>query len=94
MVLWHLYTTCTCNYGTMTVIYYMYMFEVHVHVLYIILIDFVTIHYYDTSIVFIKLWFIMTCTLYTCTSQYRSRSNETSTCKYYIAEKTNQHWGK
>ena len=31
----------------------------------------------------------MTCTLYT--SQYRSRSNETSTCKYYLAEKTNQH---
>ena len=27
----------------------------------------------------------MTCTLYT--SHYRSRSNETSTCKYYLAGK-------
>ena len=27
----------------------------------------------------------MTCTLYT--SQHRSRSNETSTCKYYLAGK-------
>ena len=34
---------------------------------------------------------IMTRALYT--SQYRSRSNETSTCKYYPTEKTNQHSG-
>ena len=32
----------------------------------------------------------MTYTLYT--SQYRSRSNETSTCKYYITGETNHHW--
>ena len=31
----------------------------------------------------------MTCTLYT--SQYRPQSNETSTCKYYLAGKTNQN---
>ena len=38
------------------------------------------------------LCFIMTCTLYT--SQYRSGSNETSACKYYLAGKTNHHWEK
>ena len=31
----------------------------------------------------------MKCILYT-----MGRSNETSTCKYYLAGKTNQHWEK
>ena len=39
--------------------------------------------------VFVTICFIMTCTLYT--SQYRSRSNETSTCKYYLEGKSNQY---
>ena len=45
----------------------------------------------------VLLWllcFIMTCTVYSILDQYRSISNEIGTCKYYLAEKTNQHGGK
>ena len=46
------------------------------------------IHYINA--VFVTMCFIMTCTSYT-SHTCRSRSNETSTCKY---GRTNQHWGK
>ena len=44
---------------------------------------------YNYTLLFCYYALLMTCTLHT--SQYRSLSNETSTCKHYRAGKTNQH---